>query len=110
MARELNDQLYVAGQPSRRFIREIQEVKRIEEKHRRKKFDAVTVTDSGELVFKDLHAELDQCLELEQRQNAQRALLTMAVAGIGILYCLNTAYELNVTHAVAARGEDVRCV
>ena len=34
MARELNDQLCVAGQPSRRFVREIQEVKRIEEKHR----------------------------------------------------------------------------
>ena len=35
MARELNDQLYIAGKPSVQCIREIQEVKKIESKYKK---------------------------------------------------------------------------
>ena len=108
VSRELNDQLYLAGKPSERYVRSITEVKRIEDKWKAIRFDPVFVTEHGELEYKDIQANLDDPLTMGQRLDGCRHLLNNTVDGLGILYHLNTQYEFTITHSVASRSEDIR--
>ena len=108
VARELNDQLYLAGKPSEKYVRSITEVKRIEDKWKKHRFDPVIVTEHGELEYKDIQANLDDPLTTSQRLDGCRQLLDNAITGVGILYHLNTQYEFTVTHSVASRSEEIR--
>mmetsp|Transcript_28874 Transcript_28874/g.58607 ORF Transcript_28874/g.58607 Transcript_28874/m.58607 type:complete len:286 (+) Transcript_28874:176-1033(+) len=108
LARELNDQLYLAGQPSTMYVRRVTEVKRTEDKYKKHRFDPVVVTAGGELQFKDIHTNIDCPIAMIKRLDGARVLLNDNLGGAGSLYALNTHYEFNVTHAVATRGEDIR--